>query len=74
LLWINVIEVCETSLTELFRIENDRCEICKTDIKDSSIESHGKNFCSIECMQEYLIRLKEAELKMARKETRQMKF
>jgi len=55
------------TLTELFRPSNYRCEICKTDMKAGSIESHGKNFCSVDCMQEYLIRVREAELKSSRK-------
>lgn len=61
------------TLAELFRSTDERCEICKTGIRES-IESHGKNFCSVECMQEYLIQLKEAEMKNQKIKTKQMKF
>ena len=49
------------SLMGLFKETDERCEICGTDVRDSSIESHGKSFCSTDCMQEYLIRKKETE-------------
>ena len=49
------------SLMELFKDIDERCEICGADIKDGSIERHGKSFCSTDCMQEYLIRKKETE-------------
>ncbi len=62
------------SLTELFRSTSESCEICKTGVRDSPIESHGKSFCSIECMQEYLIQLKEAEMKNQKTKIKQMKF
>jgi len=59
---------------ELFRTIDEKCDICRTVIKDGSVEIRGKSFCSIECMQEYLIRLKETDIMKTRNETRQKKF